>query len=140
MAELKAGVVATLETIRNHFPGHVITTRTTATGGAHVIIEDVPLGPPYNQATTWVGFHLSDACPYDDTYPFYVRADLSRIDGAPLKCPPLHSTGQVFPADNSTTDTRAAVMVSRRQRNQASFAFESPLSKLIKVLKWMLEQ
>ncbi|WFS23926.1 hypothetical protein [Rhizobium rhododendri] len=140
MPELKSGVVTTLAAIRNHFPGLAVTARVTATGGAHVVIEDVPLGPPYNQAITWVGFHLSDACPYDDTYPFYVRHDLSRIDGAALKCPPLHSTGQVFPADNSTTDTRPAVMVSRRQRSQASFAFETPLSKLIKVLKWMLEQ
>lgn len=139
MSEFKAGVAATLEAIRNHFVGLQVTARATATGGAHVIIEDVPLGPPYAQAKTWIGFHLSDACPYDDSYPFYVTANLSRIDGAALRCPPLHA-GQAFPADGSTTDTRSAVMVSRRQRDQASFAFESPLLKLIKVLKWMKEQ
>ncbi|RFB97994.1 hypothetical protein B5K08_05445 [Rhizobium leguminosarum bv. trifolii] len=139
MAEFKAGVAATLLAIQKHFTGHQVTTRVTPTGGAHVIIEDVPLGPPYRQASTWIGFHLSDACPYDDTYPFYVRDDLSRIDGAVLRAPPLHG-GQTFPADGSTTETRPAVMVSRRQRDQGSFAFESPLLKLLKVLKWMKEQ
>ncbi|MGN7802372.1 hypothetical protein ACTJKE_06505 [Ensifer sp. 22521] len=138
MTELKAGVASAIQAIREHFRHCDVKVLPSAGGGANVIIEDVPLGPPYNQAKTWVGFYLSDACPYDDTYPFYVTGSLSRIDGTALLSP-LY-INQRFPADGSSTETRDAVMVSRRQRNRGSFAYESPLLKLKTVLKWMVQQ
>jgi hypothetical protein len=138
MAALKSGVAKALDGLRNHFPNNPIEVAPTEVGGAFVIIEGVELGMPYRQSDTWVGFYLSDACPHDDTYPFYVRGDLSRADGAELKTP-LH-INQVFPPTASTLPARASVMVSRRQKNQSSFAHETPLLKLLTVIKWMLQQ
>ncbi|OWK19986.1 hypothetical protein AJ88_35235 [Mesorhizobium amorphae CCBAU 01583] len=138
MVGLKAGVAKAIEGFRNHFPDNHIEVCATADGAAFVIVEDVPLGPPYQQANTWVGFFLSTACPDDDTYPFYVRGDLARLDKAMLKNP-LHP-GKVFPDAEATMSRRASVMVSRRQRNQSCWSYEPPLLKLLTVIKWMLQQ
>ena len=138
MAALKAGVAKAIEGLRNHFPEHQIEVAPTDDGGAFVVIEGVELGAPYLQRDTWVGFYLSTACPDDDTYPFYVRGDLSRLDGAEVK-PPLH-LNHTFPPAESTLLKRASVMVSRRQKNQSSWAHETPLLKLLTVIKWMLQQ
>jgi hypothetical protein len=136
MMELKIGVVNAINTIRAHFAGHDVIVMPTGDGGANVIVEGVPLGAPYRQETTWIGFLLSNACPDDDTYPFYVTGELSRIDGVALASP-LHP-GNQFPPNAVPDEARAAVMVSRRQRNQSSFPYESPLRKLLTVLEWML--
>lgn len=138
MAELKAGVAKAIGEVRAHYAHLEVQVFPSPCGGAFVVVEDVPLGPPYAQETTWVGFFLSSACPDDDTYPFYVRSDLSRIDGAELR-PPIH-VGRNFPEVPSPMPQRSAVMVSRRQRNQSSWVHESPLLKLRTILKWMLEQ
>jgi hypothetical protein len=135
---LKSGVAKAIEGLRSHFPTNSIEVAATSDGAAFVIIEDLPLGPPYKQTTTWIGFFLSTACPDDDTYPFYVRGDLSRIDGAELKSP-LHKD-KVFPDGDAPVQKRPAVMVSRRQKNQSSFPHETPLLKLLTVTKWMLQQ
>ncbi|MGN6683566.1 MAG: hypothetical protein ACTHKD_06095 [Devosia sp.] len=135
---LKAGVAKAIEGFRNHFPTNRIEVNATPDGAAFVIIEELPLGPPYKQATTWIGFFLSTACPDDDTYPFYVRGDLSRVDGTELKSP-LHKD-RVFPDGDAPIPKRPAVMVSRRQKNQSSFPHETPLLKLLTVTKWMLQQ
>ncbi|MGB5901721.1 MAG: hypothetical protein WBH00_02630 [Xanthobacteraceae bacterium] len=138
MAALKVGVAKAIEGLRNHFPDHQIEVAPTEDGGAFVIVADVELGAPYQQAASWVGFFLSTACPDDDTYPFYVRGDLSRLDGAELKAP-LH-INHTFPPTDSTLSKRASVMVSRRQKNKSSWAHETPLLKLLTVIKWMLQQ
>ncbi|WP_326912929.1 hypothetical protein [Rhizobium johnstonii] len=138
MMELKTGVVIAINAIRAYFVGHDVIVMPTGDGGANVIVEGVPLGAPYSQETTWIGFLLSNACPDDDTYPFYVTGELSRIDGVALSAP-LHS-GNQFPPTAAPDEARAAVMVSRRQRNQSSFSHETPLRKLLTVLQWMLAQ
>lgn len=138
MVATKAGVAKAIEGLRNHFPDHHIVVAPTEDGGAFVIVEGVELGAPYRQAESWVGLFLSTACPDDDTYPFYVRGDLSRLDGAELKTP-LH-INHTFPPADSTLPKRASVMVSRRQKNQSSWARETPLLKLLTIIKWMLQQ
>lgn len=107
-------------------------------GGAYVLIHDVPLGTPYTQASTWVGFFITNACPFADTYPFYVSADLSRLDGAALKLP-LHA-GQTWAPDLPGFAGRPAVMVSRRQNHTHCLGRETPLIKLQTVIAWMLKQ
>ena len=67
------------------------------------------------------------------------RQDLSFADGRQLMSP-LHSS-QTFPAGGASGVTpRAAVMVSRRQRNPSCWKQESPLLKLLAVLKWMSQR
>lgn len=133
---MKAGVSKAVGEVRAYFAGLPVIVLPSPCGGAFVIVEDVPLGPPYAQDTTWLGFFLSNACPEDDTYPFYVRGDLSRIDQAALKTP-LHAD-RVWP-EVAGFNPRAAVMVSRRQNNRSCWTLESPLLKLRTVLKWMME-
>jgi hypothetical protein len=138
LSGLKVGVTRAIEGLRKHFATTTVDVWPSANGAAFVIVADVPLGPPYAQESTWVGFFLSTACPDDDVYPFYVRGDLSRLDGTPLKTP-LH-INRAFPEVSSDVPVRSAVMVSRRQNNPASLVYESPTLKLITVLQWMLKQ
>src|SRR5437762_3042916 len=53
-------------------------------GGAMVIVDPIPLGSPYVQADTWVGFHITHLYPQADIYPHHVRPDLARVDGQAL--------------------------------------------------------
>ena len=46
-------------------------------GGAFVVVRSVKLESQYNQRRTWVGFHITHACPFADTYPHFVRPDLT---------------------------------------------------------------
>ena len=136
---MKAGVQQAVEELRKAFAGHTLQVVESPCGGAYVLIEAVKLGAPFAQADTWVGFFLTSACPEADTYPFFVRSDLSRLDGVALKTP-LH-TGRKWPeSDVKGLTAREAVMVSRRQNNQACWGRETPLTKLQAVMKWMLEQ
>jgi hypothetical protein len=138
MVALKSGVATAIEELRANFAQFPIEIGEIPCGGAHVVISDVPLGKPFAQDSTWVGFFLSSACPDDDTYPFFVREDLSFLDGRLLSVP-FHGA-QVFPLENPSMPPRPAVMVSRRQSNQACWSSETPLLKLLKVLKWMSER
>lgn len=133
---MKAGVETAIAQIRRYFHDHAILVAPSPCGGAYVVVEDVALGAPYRQATTWIGFFLTNACPEADTYPFFVRSDLSRIDGAALQTP-LHRDHK-FAENMAGITMRPAVMVSRRQKNQACWGRETPLIKLQTVLRWML--
>jgi hypothetical protein len=135
---MRAGVEKAVGELRKAFAGYPMQVAESPCGGAYVLIEDVPLGAPFVQATTWVGFFLTNACPEADTYPFYVCPDLSRTDGAALKSP-LH-TGHRWPTGVQAMAERPAVMVSRRQKNEACWGRESPLAKLQAVLKWMIQE
>jgi hypothetical protein len=100
-------------------------------GGVRVTVPDVPLGPPYAQSDTWFGFTITHLHPYSDIYPLFVRADLSRLDGAVL--------GPSINAQNSFYG-EPAVMLSRRTRFFGPGAPVDPLLKLLKVQKWLLSQ
>src|SRR4051794_21703374 len=93
-----------LAQIRTDFADSPLTVREDGEGGVYVTLEDVTLGPPYVQDATWIGFRIVHQYPYADTYPHYVRGDLTRVDGRPL-------------GDGTSTTTwegRPAVQLSRR--------------------------
>ncbi len=126
--------------LRAQFPNVAILVGPDKDGGACVIVERVELGPPYEQAETWVGFHITQACPYADVYPHFVRADLSRIDK--VKLGEAITPGQVFPQPgvvlNSTVPSRSAIQVSRRSnKRDPNSNLETPLLKLLKVMRWL---
>lgn len=135
---MKAEVANAVLAIQAHLVPLKVDVVESSCGGAWVTIHDVALGAPYAQDTTWVGFFITNACPYADTYPFYVRPDLSRKDGVALKSP-LHVNHQWVPGPPNTP-SRPAVMVSRRQNHTHCWGRESPLLKLQTVLAWMLAQ
>jgi hypothetical protein len=133
---MKSEVEKAITAIRKHYSPLPVEVFESSCGGACVLIHDVPLGAPYQQESTWVGFFITNACPFADTYPFYVRPDLSRLDGVALKAP-LHVSNQWAP-DLPSFNSRPAVMVSRRQNHAHCLGRETPLMKLQAVIAWML--
>lgn len=119
-------ILRALAAIKTNFPECTQVVREDGEGGAYVILEDVPLGSPYSQSTTWVGFRITFQYPYSDVYPHFVRGDLSRADGKGL--------GEATSA--STFENRAAIQVSRRS-NKLNPAVDTALLKLLKVLQWL---
>src|SRR5437879_8991614 len=70
--------------IREAYPETTVTGREDGEGGAYVIVEEVDPGSVYQERVTWIGFGITFQYPYSDTYPHYVRSDLSRADGRGL--------------------------------------------------------
>ena len=135
---MKNEVAKAAAQIKAAYPSLAIQVYECPCGGAFIFIEDFKLGPPYRQTDTWVGFFISNACPFADTYPFYIRPDLSRLDGKDLKNP-IHIT-QTWATGHPALGDRPAVMVSRRQQHQNCIGVETPLIKLQTVMKWLLNQ
>ena len=96
-------------------------------GGARVIVHDILLAPIYRQRQTWCEFHITYSYPSADVYPHFVRADLSRVDGAGL--------GDAMSLGCSP---RAApsIQISRRS-NRLNPATDTALLKLQKVIQWL---
>jgi hypothetical protein len=115
-----------MQEVSRTFPGSRIEVVEDGSGGAFVILEDVPLGGPYQQPTSWIGFQITHTYPYADVYPHFVRHDLSRCDGKPL------GEGMAIGAFRD----RPAIQVSRRS-NRLDPATNTALLKLLKVLKWL---
>jgi hypothetical protein len=132
-------VTAAIDELRVHFVGRTILVGEDAQGGACVIIEDVEFGPPYTQTTSWVGFHITHGCPYADVYPHFVRGDLIRADGRPLgeAMGGSHQFPQPKVVVRGALPSRPAVQISRRSNHrETDSTMETPLIKLLKVLKW----
>lgn len=115
-----------LERIRAQFPGLPIEVHHDAGGGVFVVIDGVPLGPPYTEERTWLGFHLSAAYPSSDVYPHYV-GPVTRSDGRP------HGDG----IQHVTWRERPALQLSRRS-NRWNPAIDNAALKATKVLAWFL--
>lgn len=120
-------VSGAIEDIRTAFPDNSLVIREDHEGGALIIVEDLELGPPYIQESTWMGFHITHPYPYSDPYPQFVRGDLARIDGRPL--------GEATSL-NATFESRPAVQLSRKA-NRLNPTTDTALSKLLKVLTWL---
>jgi len=103
-----------------------VTTREDGEGGAYVIVEEVDLGDPWQQPTTWIGFRITFQYPYIDVYPHYVRGDLARADGQPL--------GDAM--SPTTFEERPAIQASRRS-NRWDPRLDTAAIKLQKVLLWL---
>jgi hypothetical protein len=113
--------------IQEAFPDCTVTARDDGDGGAQVMVSDVPLGPPFVQATTWVAFAITRQYPYADVYPHFVRGDLQRADGAGL------GAGMGLTAYLG----QPAIQLSRRS-SRLNPATDTAVLKLQKVLHWLL--
>jgi hypothetical protein len=129
-----------IDEIARQFVDHRLLEAEDQNGGACIIIERVPLGAPYSQADSWLGFHVTHNTPYADVYPHFARGDLARIDAKALgegMC-----SGHVFPQpgvvrDATSMPSRPAVQISRRSNRRDSTGLETPLLKLLKVITWL---
>lgn len=133
-ALLKSAVQASLEQLRLAFPSFDLRVVPDLQGGAWVEMIDVPFGAPYTQEISFVVFLLPFNLPGSDIYPFFVRPDLSRIDGSPLGSA-FQVTGLAWPGD---TEVRPVLQVSRRTRER--FASQTAPQKVLKVLDWTMSQ
>lgn len=129
-----------IEAIRARYDADSVRVAADRDGGAYVIVEGVPIGAPFAQADSWLGFHIPSTCPYADVYPHFVRSDLSRADGGQLG--EGLSTGHNFPVPDAlkvpgSMPPRAAVQVSRRSNRKDMAGLETPLHKLLKVIQWL---
>lgn len=126
---LTAEIMRAVNEIREACPDTAVSTREDGQGGAYVIVEDVPLGHPYNQPTTWVGFQITFQYPYADVYPYFVRGDLSRVDGSPL------GEGLSIGA----FENRTAAQVSRRS-NRRDATIDTAYLKLLRIMEWLKQR
>jgi hypothetical protein len=95
-------------------------------GGALVTLNDVSLGGPYQQSSSWIGFHITHTYPYSDVYPHFVRHDLSRSDGKPLGAATSIGSFRGGPA----------IQLSRSAKRHNAET-DTALLKLQKVLQWL---
>jgi hypothetical protein len=124
-----AAVEKAIGEVRACFPNNPLEVVPDGSGGAFVIMQVIPLGPPWAQADTWIGFQITFQYPYADVYPHFVRPDLSRVDGKPLGAGLGHAQFR----------SQTAVQVSRRS-NKLNPATDTATLKLLKVLKWLRSQ
>jgi hypothetical protein len=126
-SEVTPAVKAAVDALGRQF--EKITFTSMPDGSVRVKVWGVPLGPPYAQSETWVGFTITALHPYADVYPHFVRPDLSRLDGRPLN-PGIHLNNSYY--------GEPAVMVSRQTRSVGPGAPCDPLKKVLKVLSWLM--
>lgn len=137
---MSPAVEKAIEAIRARYGADGVLVAADRDGGAYVIVEGVPIGSPFAQEDSWLGFHIPSTCPYADIYPHFVRSDLTRADAGPLG--EGLSTGHNFPALDAlkvpgAMPSRAAVQVSRRSNRKDTAGLETPLHKLLKVIQWL---
>lgn len=121
-----AAVEKAIGELRACFPDNPLDVVPDGSGGAFIIMKAIPLGPPWTQADTWIGFQITFQYPYADVYPHFARHDLSRVDGKPLG----EGLGQ------AQFRGQVAVQISRRS-NKLNPATDTATLKLLKVLKWL---
>jgi hypothetical protein len=124
---MKKEVATAIEEIRLAFSGKELVIAEDSEGGARVIVEEIELGPPFQQPQSWFGFYITCSYPYADVYPHFVRADLSLVSGHPLG--EGTSAGQNFLG-------RAAIQLSRRS-NRLNPKTDTAALKLLKVIEWL---
>ena len=120
-------VAEAIHEIERAYPRSTVTPKDDDQGGALVIVDPVPLGLPYQQADTWVGFHITHLYPQPDIYPHHVRRDLVRLDGQVLGTATSPSTFQ----------GRESTQLSRRG-NRWDGSRDTALLKLQRVIAWLL--
>jgi hypothetical protein len=120
-------VAAAIKELQLAYPAAKVTCKEDGQGGALVVVDPVPLGPPFAQTDTWVGFHVTHVYPQADIYPHHIRRDLTRLDGQAL------GSG----TSPSTFQDRQSTQLSRKG-NRRDPAHDSALLKLGRVLRWLL--
>lgn len=129
MSRLVPAVDKALEEIRRTFNQCHIEVAPNNSGGAAVIVSDIPMGPPYVQAEVWIGFRITFQYPHADVYPHFTNSDLARLDQRDL--------GGGF--GTATFQSQPAIQISRRS-NKLNPETDTATLKLQKVIRWMKEQ
>lgn len=124
-------ITEAIEELRQTFADAIVTSEDDGAGGAWVTIDPIPLGPVYEQETSWIAFQITFPYPEADVYPLFVRPDLRRKDGG------AHREG--FQAVAWGPRGEPGTQLSRRS-NRLNPAIDTAATKVLKVLKWLDEQ
>ncbi len=128
---MKRAIELAIEEIRRSVQGSAVVAEPDADGGAFVTVDGIGIGPSYDPATSFIGFHITFQYPHADIYPHFVVAALARKDGRPL--------GEGFHQNRewiTPTKTVKATMVSRKS-NHMNAAVDTAATKLQKVIEWI---
>ncbi len=126
---MKPHVAKALQELDRAFPSSSVHSREDGKGGAYVIVEDVPIGPKFAPASTWLGGHITALYPYADIYPLFIDAGVRRLDGVAFEAP-------VTP--NAEFEQRPALQVSRRNNHTQNYP-QTAVSKLLKVQQFLAD-
>jgi hypothetical protein len=132
MCQLKRAVLEALDGLRAQYGEDSVREIADGQGGAWVEILRQRLCDTYAQPDTTVICLLPFNLPNADVYPTFVRADLSRVDGAPLG-EGFQDAQVTLPGEGGP---RSVVQVSRRTR-EGFFAQQTAAQKVEKVLSWI---
>ena len=126
MSTIIPAVAEAIEEIRCTFGQSTVEAKPDGSGGAVVVVRDIPMGCPYVQAKVWIGFRITFQYPYADVYPHFTNADLARSDESNL--------GGGF--GTATFQDQPAIQISRRS-NRLNPEIDTAALKLLKIIKWM---
>ena len=128
MSKLTPAVAKAIGEIRCTFNRCDVEVEPDESGGAVVVVQGIPMGPPYVQPEVWFGFHITFQYPYADVYPHFTNPDLAlaRSDGGGL--------GEGF--GTASFRGQPAIQISRRS-NRLNPETDTAALKLLKVVKWM---
>ena len=124
---MRAEVIGAIEELKNQFGGAPLTVSEDGQGGAHVIVELVPIGPRFRPDKTWMGAHITAQYPYADIYPVFIGGDVIRVDGVPFAAP-------ITPVPNF--QGRQALQISRRN-NAIGSGPQTAVAKFLKILDFL---
>ena len=129
MSAVVPTVAAALHELSATFSQCTVDAEADGSGGAYVVVKDIPLGSPYRQHATWIGFQITFQYPYADVYPHFTAPDLTREDGNDL--------GSGF--GSARFRNHPAIQLSRRS-NRLNPATDTAALKLLKVIQWLKDQ
>ncbi|MBA4192169.1 MAG: hypothetical protein C0467_29690 [Planctomycetaceae bacterium] len=122
-------VTAAVAEVRMTFDGRV-EVEEEAQGGAYVTVFDLPIGPRFKPAVSWVGFLVTFQHPRADVYPHFLDAAVAPADSGAL--PAGISAGHTWRG-------KTALQVSRKS-HRWNPAADTAVTKLAKVLTWLRSQ
>ena len=126
MSAIVLPVAQAIDELRATFDQCSVEAEADGSGGAYVVVRDLPLGLPYVQTNIWIGFQITFQYPYADVYPHFTDSNLTRKDGAGL--------GGGF--GSAQFRGQPAIQISRRS-NKLNPAIDTAALKLLKVLQWL---
>ncbi|MEV0168777.1 hypothetical protein [Nonomuraea fuscirosea] len=131
MTSLLPAVVTAVAEVEAQFSDKKVEIEPDGSGGAYIVINGINPGPAYTECESWLGFHISPLYPDADTYPLYLRADLTRVDGA-AHTPPIVRL-------DTPWRERPALQVSRSTKGCDPLV-DTPALKAMGVIAWLAAQ
>lgn len=128
-------VARAVDELRATFPDSSVIVEETGDGGVWVLLDPITVGTAFTHTHTWVRFRIPFTYPEADIYPFFVRADLRRADGAELR--PDHGFQQpILCGPDGDIESTQLSRVTRNVRSE----WNSAAGKLLKVQQWLETQ